>query len=424
MAYVHTDRLGSVVNLSDQYGRVTARADYTDWGEVRRYTDITVDGGFRRLLPEITYATHEYDDVLNQFYAKARMYDAENKRFDAVDPVKGLVTQPVSLVQYVYVFDNPVSYIDPDGEFGLLAGTIIATAASAVISGATAAYQSYKTDGKVNWKQVGKAAVGGAAAAVSVGIAVATGGTALGVGVMVAGAIAGTRTALHGGNAADIAFSMGKASAGAAVGGKALSAASATVKFVAGVAGIAAGTAATVKTTQTAAKTIRDKNATTQEKAAAVFDAALSAAGTIGSAALAVKSFPAVKQEIGYYMAKYQCKTVGSTGNKLGEVFDLADNYTLTDETFNNHILDRHGPGSTYASKSHFNANFDIKRGIESTLKGDSFIVGPNTGGRSGYIFEQTFDSPIGVSSKGKYLYTLKVVIDEVGNVITAFPKK
>ena len=313
MAYVHTDRLGSVVNLSDQYGRVTARADYTDWGEVRRYTDITVDGGFRRLLPEITYATHEYDDVLNQFYAKARMYDAENKRFDAVDPVKGLVTQPVSLVQYVYVFDNPVSYIDPDGEFGLLAGTIIATAASAVISGATAAYQSYKTDGKVNWKQVGKAAVGGAAAAVSVGIAVATGGTALGVGVMAAGAIAGTRTALHGGNAADIASSMGKASAGAAVGGKALSAASATVKFVAGVAGTAAGTAATVKTTQTAAKTIRDKSATTQEKAAAVFDAALSAAGTIGSAALAVKSFPAVKQEIGYYMAKYQCKAQNST---------------------------------------------------------------------------------------------------------------
>lgn len=125
---------------------------------------------------------------------------------------------------------------------------------------------------------------------------------------MAAGAIAGTRTALHGGNAADIASSMGKASAGAAVGGKALSAASATVKFVAGVAGTAAGTAATVKTTQTAAKTIRDKNATTQEKAAAVFDAALSAAGTIGSAALAVKSFPAVKQEIGYYMAKYQCK--------------------------------------------------------------------------------------------------------------------
>ena len=116
MAYVHTDRLGSVVNLSDEHGRVTARADYTDWGEVRRYTDITVDGGFRRLLPEITYATHEYDDVLNQFYAKARMYDAENKRFDAVDLIAGTVADPISLVQYLYAVDNPIKWIDPLGE--------------------------------------------------------------------------------------------------------------------------------------------------------------------------------------------------------------------------------------------------------------------------------------------------------------------
>ena len=119
-AYVHTDRLGSVVNLSDEHGRVTARADYTDWGEVRRYTDITVDQGFRRLLPEITYATHEYDDVLNQFYAKARMYDAENKRFDAVDPIlnpaeysiSNYVSDPMMLVQYLYVRDNAVNRID------------------------------------------------------------------------------------------------------------------------------------------------------------------------------------------------------------------------------------------------------------------------------------------------------------------------
>ena len=120
MAYVHTDRLGSVLNLSDQYGRVTARADYTDWGEVRRYTDITVDGGFRRLLPEITYATHEYDDVLNQFYAKARMYDADNKRFAAIDPIlnpaeysiSNYVSDPMMLVQYLYAKNNPIRWID------------------------------------------------------------------------------------------------------------------------------------------------------------------------------------------------------------------------------------------------------------------------------------------------------------------------
>lgn len=119
-AYVHTDLLGSVVKLSDQYGRVTARTDYADWGEVRRTTDITVNGGFRRLLPEITYATHEYDDVLNQFYAKARMYDAESKRFTAMDPVldasqydlRQNTNDAAQLIQYLYARNNPINLID------------------------------------------------------------------------------------------------------------------------------------------------------------------------------------------------------------------------------------------------------------------------------------------------------------------------
>ena len=117
-------------------------------------------------------------------------------------------------------------------------------------------------------------------------------------------------------------------------------------------------------------------------------------------------------------------KVEGGTGSKLQEVFDTADNYTLSDDTFNYHILDRHGPNSTYGNKSHFNAGFNIKDGIDSALKGDDFIVGPNTAGREGYIFQQNFANPIGTNSKGQLLYTLKVVIDEAGNVITAFPKK
>jgi len=137
MACVHTDRLGSVVNLSDQYGRVTARADYTDWGEVRAYTDITVDQGFRILLPELTYATHEYDDVLDQFYAKARMYDAPNKRFTAMDPLKGTPDNPTQYIQYLYVENAPITKIDPDGRMALTvvlsAGAFTLIAAGSVI---------------------------------------------------------------------------------------------------------------------------------------------------------------------------------------------------------------------------------------------------------------------------------------------------
>ncbi len=117
-------------------------------------------------------------------------------------------------------------------------------------------------------------------------------------------------------------------------------------------------------------------------------------------------------------------ETEKGSGSKFQDIFDLADNYNLSDDTYNNHILDRHGPDSAYGNKSHFNADFDIKKGIDSTLKGDNFIIKSNTNGREGYIFEQTFTNPIGTSSNGKPLYTIKVVIDEQGNVVTAFPKK
>jgi hypothetical protein len=127
-----------------------------------------------------------------------------------------------------------------------------------------------------------------------------------------------------------------------------------------------------------------------------------------------------------------ECTTSGSSvdvpqinenTSKLKEIFDVADDYHLSEDTFNNHVLERHGANSTYKNKSCFNADFNIKDGIDSTLKGDNFLVKPNTGGRSGFIFEQTFKDAIGVNSKGKLIYTLKVVIDESGNIITAFPK-
>ena len=115
---------------------------------------------------------------------------------------------------------------------------------------------------------------------------------------------------------------------------------------------------------------------------------------------------------------------VGGEDSIFREIFEKADNYTLNEEVYKKHIHERHGFNSRYNNKPRFNKGFNIKNGIESTLKGDNFVLRPNTGGRGGYIFEQTFNNPIGTSTKGKPLYTMKVVIDESGNVITAFPKK
>lgn len=47
-----------------------------------------------------------------------------------------------------------------------------------------------------------------------------------------------------------------------------------------------------------------------------------------------------------------------------------------------------------------------------------------NTKGRGDYIFELKYDIPIWIDNRGKDINTLKVVIDEFGNITTAYPIK
>jgi RHS repeat-associated protein len=56
-----------------------------------------------------------YDPVLELYYAKARMYDADSRRFVAEDPLDDAAIHPQTMNLYLYVLDNPARYIDPDG---------------------------------------------------------------------------------------------------------------------------------------------------------------------------------------------------------------------------------------------------------------------------------------------------------------------
>lgn len=61
------------------------------------------------------YTGYRYDDILDVYFAKARMYDAGDKRFTARDLVKGSVGAPLTLAAYTYVLDNPLKWVDPRG---------------------------------------------------------------------------------------------------------------------------------------------------------------------------------------------------------------------------------------------------------------------------------------------------------------------
>ena len=112
--YSHQDRLGTADYLTDNIvGKVTSYVSYDGWGALTAKAVLKL--GARELDLVNGYTGHPYDMVLGAYYAKARMYDAENRRFMAVDPVKGAVTNPQTMVQYTYCLDNPIRYIDPFG---------------------------------------------------------------------------------------------------------------------------------------------------------------------------------------------------------------------------------------------------------------------------------------------------------------------
>jgi len=75
--------------------------------------------GVRELDLVQDYTGHAYDMVLGLYYAKARMYDADDRRFMAVDPLKGTIANPQSINPYIYVLNNPIKHTDPTGMGGV-----------------------------------------------------------------------------------------------------------------------------------------------------------------------------------------------------------------------------------------------------------------------------------------------------------------
>ena len=112
--YYHHDRLGSTKFLTDDVsGKVVSYVDYDEWGATTDKAVLRL--GLRQLDLVTSYTGYIHDPVLDIYYAQARMYDANSKRFLAIDPWEGELTDPQTLAKYTYVINNPLKYIDPFG---------------------------------------------------------------------------------------------------------------------------------------------------------------------------------------------------------------------------------------------------------------------------------------------------------------------
>lgn len=153
--YFLQDHLRSTSALTNASGGVVERQAYEAFGW-------NADASLSRY----GYTGRERDGATGLLYYRARWYDAEQGRFLTEDPAG--YQSGTNL--YAYIGDDPVNYIDPSGNVGLLATAAIGAAAGAVGGAAWAA----ATGG--SWEDIGRAAASGAVGGAVAGLTLGLGG--------------------------------------------------------------------------------------------------------------------------------------------------------------------------------------------------------------------------------------------------------
>ncbi|XP_050089069.1 uncharacterized protein LOC126573179 [Anopheles aquasalis] len=123
---VITDHEGSV-RLVVKDGEVVAAYDYLPYGQIFRRYGTDFDGQISYL-----YTGQEWDEDIELYNYRARLYDPDIGRFYQMDP-KEQYASP-----YVYAGNSPVSLVDPDGEFAFALAVFIMAIVGAYLGAASA----------------------------------------------------------------------------------------------------------------------------------------------------------------------------------------------------------------------------------------------------------------------------------------------
>jgi len=93
--------------MTKETGETIAWADYDAWGKPLspRGHDMNMAG----MDNAVGFTSYTYDTVLDLYFAQARFYDQNDRRFTQVDPIKDGINW------YAYCEGNPVVFVDPSG---------------------------------------------------------------------------------------------------------------------------------------------------------------------------------------------------------------------------------------------------------------------------------------------------------------------
>ena len=121
--YYHQDHLGSSRVVTNKSGVRQEEAIYYPFGATRE------DSGAVSLSHK--YTSQELDAETGLYYYGARYYDPVLARFISPDTIVPSFSSPQSFNRYSYVYNNPLLYVDPDGNFGIFAVMAISATVNA-----------------------------------------------------------------------------------------------------------------------------------------------------------------------------------------------------------------------------------------------------------------------------------------------------
>jgi RHS repeat-associated protein len=125
--FMQKDRLDSTTQILDESGTVLHTKSYDAFGKPRNGDWSDMAGGLFQAkldfsdtngtidLTKRGFTDHEHLDEMQLIHMNGRMYDYNNARFLSVDPFIQAPTSTQSLNPYTYIFNNPLSGVDPTG---------------------------------------------------------------------------------------------------------------------------------------------------------------------------------------------------------------------------------------------------------------------------------------------------------------------
>jgi RHS repeat-associated protein len=150
--FIHRDYLGSILQIADAQGNVVEENSFDAWGRLRNPATQTVyaPGTEPELMLDRGFTGHEHLSFFGLINMNARLYDPVLGRFLSPDPYVQVLDFTQSYNRYMYAMNNPLCYVDRNGEFLWFVPVIIG-AAIGMYSGGVIANKGQYNPVKWDW---------------------------------------------------------------------------------------------------------------------------------------------------------------------------------------------------------------------------------------------------------------------------------